>query len=438
MRFVSPGRWGRLRLRTGTDLPVAIDFGVGSLKVLRLQAGAGEADPPKLMAAGAVETPAELVGDHNARIDFQLEQLPKLAASLGLKNMRAACSIPATQTFCKHMQLARDADGTLEGPVAMSVAAALRCMPDALVCRHVEVTGSAGKAEVICLGASRELVRKIMAAMRSSRLDPVGVHPEVLALIRSFDHITRRTADTEVTSLYLDLGYGSSKVSVAHGRELVFAKLLQLGGRHLDGVVANQMKCDPVAARAARLAAVDVVPKSAGAPAPSAAGEAGGGLALLAAGMSKAHGDTKAQADGGARDGPGAIDAAAVLLDRRNGLPAPGLGGLGPDGAPLHGPRVDLSEPLETLTDEIAMCLRYHESLFPGKRPDRVVFTGGESRHRGLCQHVAKVLRLNAQLADPLARLGRDSAAVTLGVDLSGPQPGWAVALGVALAPTDL
>lgn len=420
---------------------MAIDFGVGSLKVLRLQTGAAENDPPRLVGAGAVETPPDLVGEHNARIDFQLEQLPKLAASLGLKNLRAACSIPATQTFCKHMQLARDADGTLEGPVSMSVAAALRCVPDALVCRHVEVAGSAGKAEVICLGASRDLVRKIMAAMRAARLDPVGVHPEVLALLRSFDHITRRTEDSALTSLYLDIGYGSSKVSVAHGRELVFAKLLQLGGRHLDAAVAAQLKCDPVAARLARLSSAEVVAKAPSAASPSAAGEAGGGLALMAAGMSKASADTKSQAEGGTElGGPGAVDVAAVMLDRRAGKPAPGMDEVmvGALGAPAGVRGVDLTEPLETLTDEIAMCLRYHESLFPGKRPDRVVFTGGESRHRALCQHVARVLRMNAQLADPLARLGRDGSETIAGVDLSGPQPGWAVALGVALAPTDL
>jgi Tfp pilus assembly PilM family ATPase len=433
MRFVSPARWGRLRLRAGTDLPVAIDFGVGSLKVLRLQAGAGENDPPQLVAAGAVETPPELVTDHGARVDFQVEQLARLASALGLKNLRGACSIPATQTFCKHMQLARDADGTLEGPVSMSVAAALRCVPDALVCRHVEVSGSAGKAEVICLGASRDLVRKFMGAMRAARLDPVGMHPEVLALLRSFDHITRRVDDAGLTSLYIDIGYGSSKVSVAHGRELVFAKLLQLGGRHLDGAVAAQLNCDPVTARARRIAAADLVAKPSSGPAPSAAAEAGGGMALLAAGMSKA------EAEGGAASEPATADAdATVLADRRNGKAAPGLGELPTDGPGAKAGGIDLSEPLETLTDEIAMCLRYHESLFPGKRPDRVVFTGGEARHRGLCQHVARTLRMNAQLADPLARLGRDSTAVVSGVDLSGPQPGWAVALGVALAPTDL
>jgi Tfp pilus assembly PilM family ATPase len=416
------------------ELPVAVDFGVGSLKVLRLAAGSGEQDPPRLVAAGAVETPVDIAGDHAARLGFQLEQLPKLAATLGLRNMRAACAIPAAQTFCKHMQLARDADGTLEHAVAGSVGAALRCAPDALVCRHVEVNGSAGKAEVICLGVARDLVQKMMGALRAARLDPVAMHPEVLALLRSFDHITRRTDDAALTSLYLDIGYGSTKVTIAHGRDLVFAKLLQLGGRHLDGAVAAQRHCDVAQAKAARLAAVDVVPKAAAAAAPSAAGEAGGGMALLAAGMSRA---TAQAGTDGAAPAPAAGGAGTAADERRSGQAAPGLAEVAP-GSSGPGPRVDLSEPLETLTDEIAMCLRYHESLFPGKRPDRVVFTGGESRHRGLCQHVAKVLRLGAQLADPLARLGRDPGAKVSGIELSGPQPGWAVALGTALAPTDL
>ena len=84
------------------------------------------------------------------------------------------------------------------------------------------------------------------------------------------------------------------------------------------------------------------------------------------------------------------------------------------------------------------MRLRYHDSQFPGKRVDRAMFVGGEARHRGLCQAVARALRLPAQMADPLARIARTGAEPALGVDLKQPQPGWAVALGLCLSPTDL
>ncbi|MBC7835562.1 MAG: hypothetical protein H7Y88_10760, partial [Phycisphaerales bacterium] len=102
------------------------------------------------------------------------------------------------------------------------------------------------------------------------------------------------------------------------------------------------------------------------------------------------------------------------------------------------GVAVDLSEPLEALTDDIAMCLRYHDSLFPGRKINRAIFVGGEARHRGLCQHVARTLRLPAQVADPLSRLARTGGERCTNVDMKLPQPGWAVPYGLCISPTDL
>lgn len=84
------------------------------------------------------------------------------------------------------------------------------------------------------------------------------------------------------------------------------------------------------------------------------------------------------------------------------------------------------------------MSLRYHASLFPRNPVERAVFVGGEARHAGLCEHVARSLRLPAEVADPTARLARAGNEACVGVDLSCPQPGWAVPLGLCLGPTDL
>jgi len=43
-----------------------------------------------------------------------------------------------------------------------------------------------------------------------------------------------------------------------------------------------------------------------------------------------------------------------------------------------------------------------------------------------------------AVLADPMASIARTGNEPTMGVDLSSPQPGWVVALGACLSPTDL
>ena len=50
----------------------------------------------------------------------------------------------------------------------------------------------------------------------------------------------------------LDLGCGTTKVWIAHGSTLVFAKTIQLGGRDLDAAVARAMDVDTATARARR------------------------------------------------------------------------------------------------------------------------------------------------------------------------------------------
>jgi Tfp pilus assembly PilM family ATPase len=138
------------------------------------------------------------------------------------------------------------------------------------------------------------------------------------------------------------------------------------------------------------------------------------------------------------REGAGPV--AAVAEDRRQGRAIPGLSQdvTRLERMELTGARVDLSETAESLTDEIAGCLRYHESVFPDRKVARAIFMGGESRHLGLAQHIARTLRLPAQVADPMASVSRTGKESTPGVDFHQPQPGWALALGLSISPTDL
>ena len=79
-----------------------------------------------------------------------------------------------------------------------------------------------------------------------------------------------------------------------------------------------------------------------------------------------------------------------------------------------------------------------HDDRWPGRRVGRTIFVGGESRHVGLCQHVARAIRAPAHVADPLARLVKPGAGACVGVNPDEAQPGWAVAMGLCASPTDL
>src|SRR5262245_49993272 len=83
--------------------PIAVDFGVASLKVLQLSLG----DAPALVAAASVETPEELIEKDGERLAWQAEQLPELMRGLGFKGKRAVCSVSANRTLVQHVQTPR-------------------------------------------------------------------------------------------------------------------------------------------------------------------------------------------------------------------------------------------------------------------------------------------------------------------------------------------
>ncbi len=225
-----------------------------------------------------------------------------------------------------------------------------------------------------------------MKAVSASKLEPVGMHSEFAAVLRAFTASSKHEGDVQQTMLLLDIGASSTKVLIAHGVKEVFARVVEIGGRHFDRAVADQLDCsmDEASRRRHGLAVQGPVCVSSGA----------------AAGLS------------------------AELSEQPSA-------NFAPEGA-------DLREPLEMLTDEIRMCLRYHAGVYPARAIDRVIFVGGEARSTGLCQQIARRLKVKAQVADPIAGVARGGQEPTSGVDLRVPQPGWAVALGLCLSPTDL
>lgn len=361
--------------------PLSIEFGVGSLKVLQLAPG----DTPSIVAAAQLDTPDELIGNTGKRLSFQMDALPKVIKQGKFKTNRAVCSVPAGQMICKPVQIVPSNDIAIDKLAASALGAQLKCDPEALLvrCRAVEGAKPNGKQEVVCFAAARDFVARLMGAIKAAKLEPVGIHNEFQASLRAIDSISTpgqpMTEASGNASLVLDLGTATTKAMIVHGTKLVFARSIEMGAKHFDDVIMDQMDATRHEATRIRLGLARLVPQHAA---------VGGGEPEPVA--------------------PGGYD------------------------------EPDLSEPLEILSDEISMCLRYHRNLFPDQPVEKVVFLGGQSRQRLVCEHLARVLRLSAQSVDPLARLARSGKVPSEGVDLTAPQPGWAVPVGMCLSPTDL
>jgi Tfp pilus assembly PilM family ATPase len=368
--------------------PLAVEFGVGSLKVLQLAPG----DTPSIAAAVQIDTPDDLLDNPAKRLSFQIDALPKVLKQGKFRTNRAVCAVPVGQMVCKHVQIVPSDDIPIEKLAAAQIGSQLNCDPAALLvrCRVVEGLKPGPKREVICFAAARDFITRLMGALKAAKLEPVGIHNEFAAALRSIDAVAapgEASSETDGTpTLVLDLGAGSTKVVISHGSRMVFARSVEIGARHMDEAIAHQLRCTIPEARQTRLGLERLIP--ARAPVGAAAGE------------------------------------------QAQETPAMPVRPVAPD--------PDLSEPLEILADETSMCLRYHRMLFPDRPVEKVVFLGGQSRQRLVCEHLARTLRLPAQSVDPLARLARSGKVPCEGVDVAAPQPGWAAAVGMCLSPTDL
>ncbi len=408
--------------------PIAIDFGSASVKLLQISRD----NPAQLIAAVELSVPDAARHSANTLFEFYNRELPKALASGKFKGKRAVSAIPSSQTFIQHMQILPTDGVSNDDLIKAQLQMHLGVSPAGIVVRSLEMgevnRGGTTRMEMICFAISRDTVMKFVDLLKRCKLEVVGVHTELVAMVRAFEHLYRRRDDDQITTLFVDLGWGGMRVAVTHGREIKFARYAPVGGRHFDQLIAGALNCDIASARGHRLAfEFNQPPALAEARAKSQAPRVAGN-AILNTAMAEAEADLQRSTR---------QTETAVAERRGSKLPTELKQTIDPRVIPTTQGNLDLSELLDTITDEIAMCLRYHHTTYPNRPIDRVVFVGGESRQTWLCQHVVKELHLPAHLGDPLARMVKGGRGES-NIPMDQPQPGWAVPCGLCIAPTDI
>jgi Tfp pilus assembly PilM family ATPase len=358
--------------------PIAVDFGASCLKVLQISASE-DGRPAAVLGAAMRATPPELLDTPGPRLEHQARALAEILKNGSFRGKRAVCSVSAMHMFVQHLQVAKAEGRQLEAGVHDELRLHTGREPSQFILRYqelCEVNRPGGKrTEVICLAMPREAALAHMKALRSCRLEPAGIHAEHMALSKGLERLVRPTGLDQGSILLIDLGAGTTKVAVSAKGVLSLAKVLPIGAR--------QLYCPP--------------PKDTNA-------ESNAKKALRAQLQALEEGDSSvATLEAPAAAGPIAI--------------VPGAA--------------------ETLADEIAQCVRYHQALFPDRKIERAVFVGGEAARTDLCKQIARAIGVQAHVADPLNSLPKDPSAKFDGVDPSAPAPAWAVALGLCSLPTE-
>ena len=410
--------WNRTRYT-----PIAVDFGAHSLKLLQIVPG----DPPHLLAAGAMTAPT----DCQDRWGFYSDALRQLCKQLPFKGHDAVCTTPAHQTLIQHLQISGGEQTDLSEAVGQELRQRLSIDPSRMVVRHFHVgqfvRDGSPRQEVVCVATGRDTVMRYIQALKQAGFETSGIFAEPQAVVRSFAHLYRRHDDDQRTTCFIDLGAATVKVVIAHGTEMVFAKTIH----HVSHAAAPDSTDPAEAAEPAEPAAE--------APADMPAIPPHGPPIDLETGAGDG-GSTSPENDAGPRRRSGGAQALAraglAVLDAP-APPEPVARREAPARAEPKARGEVTDNAMDCLLDELQLCLRYHQGMFPERAVEQLVFLGGGSRLVERCQRIAQGLRIAAQLGDPLARLVRPGGAVApVGLDMRQPQPGWAVPMGLCLSQT--
>ena len=408
--------------------PIGIDFGTDSLKMAQVSLEGGE---PRLIAAAAAEVPSHVRNNPAARFAFFTETVREMLSTGGFKGRRAILALPAASMHIQHLRLAKMDDEMMKKALPWEARGKLPIDPSQALMRHL-IAGevyheSEPKNEIILMAAARDMVNQLLDAAGKAKLDVVGMSVEPSALVDCFGHIYLRAEDFTAVNCFVDIGCASSRAVIAQGNKILFARTIKIGGEHLTRAVAGHLKLSMEDARMLRLKLCYQQPGLDDAHRKQSVDNESD-----APTAPRVNPNSRFRVDGNPNDG----GPAATLTVEHRSAPVTKRGTTDPKAQQALVEEA-CREPLNQLAGELDLCRRYYESAFPNKPVDRLIFVGGEAKHRSLCHYIAHEMSLSAQVGDPLIRMGRTTkVGIESGLDRRQSQPGWAVAIGLSLGPT--
>ncbi|HZZ28618.1 MAG TPA: pilus assembly protein PilM [Pirellulales bacterium] len=251
IRILSPNRAG----------PIGIDIGSRSIKLLQLNADRTRVlDAARRDLSSSTSTGGTTDASGNAE---QPNRTAELTAALrtaregrSFRGREAVICLGARELFVQNVRLPKAAPEETARLLEQEAASRLPFPYAETESRFLEAAdvrqGEAIKREVILLACHRPALEEILEAVEAAGLKPIAVDAEPLALLRCYSWQFRRDEDRQQRTMFVHMGATSAAVIIARGTEPLFIKYIDIGGQHLDEVVAAHLKMDLPAAAALR------------------------------------------------------------------------------------------------------------------------------------------------------------------------------------------
>lgn len=357
--------------------PIGLDIGSSQMRLIQLERhGAGWS----VAAAASCTLPADLPEKGEARSSALCALAKPLIAANPFRGKRVVSSLPASSIICKNLRVPRMPRDELNAAVEWEASDRLHLSLDTLQLQFLDAgevrQGEDLRHEIILLAVPTAAVTEHVAMLQACDLLPVAIDATPGALGRCLTQGVTEVADGPARVL-LDVGHSSSKIVMVRDGRIVFFKIIDIGGKHFDQIVSQQLNLSLADA-------MDLRRNSSNEPMDSR--EAQDNDALF--------GSTKRESV-----------SRAVYESLRTAA--------------------------GELAKEVGLCLRYYSVTFRGRRPEELVLVGGESSDPHLARILADGTGIEVRGCPVLSKIdcSKYPDLTDNGKDLGA----WAVAAGLAM-----
>jgi type IV pilus assembly protein PilM len=329
-----------IRLQRTQVLPIGVDIGLDSVKMLQLEVTAEQT--LSVVAAAKQSLPEEAAAlPIETRIPVAIELIKQMIRQNGFHGRDIVAALPREIVHVKNLRLPMIPPAEIDAAVQFEARNVFPFDTDQAHVRHLyagEVRqGSDTKQEVIVLAAKHDDVDLLVEQLNRAGCGIASLDLEPSAIYRTVERFIRRREDENEVHVLVDIGARQSQLVVGKGRDISFFKPIDIGARSLHEAVARKLQITVDEARSLRR------------------------RLLESAGASGGTDDPVRQA----------------VLDATRST-------------------------TEELSREISLCLRYYTVTFRGHRPAKLRLLGGEAADSQLQAALAASLPIPVDCGRPL------------------------------------
>ena len=210
---------------------IGIDVGRSAIKLAQI--GLADDQTPRLVASATIEVPAAQRTTAAGPLEALAQSIDVTLEQNGFRGRRVILGLPATYVHIDRVRLASTlAEDEINKSVAFECADRLPFPPSRAKLRH-HVAGQVyendeQRHEVIVMAVRQDVTERLLSIASKAKLEIVGLRPEPMALAEAFG----RDKNDRCRAI-VDIGHGATRLYVARGARIEFARSIGIGWQHM-------------------------------------------------------------------------------------------------------------------------------------------------------------------------------------------------------------